>query len=266
MEISFAKLLNVKPNSISPMENKPIPAKIIFNLKDASNKGEEFIGLSGSLYNARLIYESPRVLRIDGNTLELTVTFYDHNSFENWQKHSMFKKYWESKFLTLLNRKPETVVQNDVLLENVEVKLCVCEKSNYYFLQGRTFGIFDSELTCANCLGQVPYSLIPNEIGIDSWQRQHGRIFMNYFESSFLEKSSLSMLTNYKNGKLAIEGQVIREKLSLFLKKPVYYHYFILDEDSNTVCPVCKGNGTKTGLGRPSRICKKCKSAFGISK
>lgn len=248
------------------MKDKPTPAKIIFNLNDSSKKGEEFIGLTSSLYNASLIYDSPRVMRLEGTTLELSVTFLDHNSFKNWQKNSMIKKYWEPEFLTLLTRKPETVVQNDVLLENMEVKLCICVKSNYYFLQGRRFGIFDTELTCGTCLGQVPYSKIPTEIGIESWQRQHGRIYMNYFESSFLEKSSLSMLTNYKNGKLAIEGLMIREKLSLFLNRPVYYHYFNPNENINAVCPICKGNGNKTGLCRPSRICKKCNSAFGINK
>ena len=72
------------------MTDKPIPAKILLTLADSKATGEEFIGLSGSLYRQNLIFSEPRELRRFKNILELTVIFRDNTSFKNWNKTSIY--------------------------------------------------------------------------------------------------------------------------------------------------------------------------------
>ena len=73
------------------MTDAPIPAKIFLTLADKNATGEDFIGLSGSLYKQNLIFSAPRELRRNENVLELTIIFRDGNSFKNWNRHAKIK-------------------------------------------------------------------------------------------------------------------------------------------------------------------------------
>lgn len=245
------------------MRDKPRPAKIILTLKDSKGTGEPFISLSTTLYQQNLIYKEPRELRRVGDNLELVVTFRDNKSSKDWRKHKVIEKYYGEKFKTLISGKPKTKLQKDVILEVDKVRLCACKKSNSYFLQGRALGIYGNELNCGDCLGQISYSTLPINIEIENWQRHHGRTYLNYLESDFFEAKALKELKNYDKGILNKEGQEVRRQLSDYLKKPVYYMYFMTDESPDSLCPVCKTKGQLTGHGRPYKICKKCDSAFG---
>jgi hypothetical protein len=150
------------------------------------------------------------------------------------------------------------------MLEVDKVRLCNCKKPNYYFLKGRTFGIFDNELNCGDCLGQISYSTLPVDIEIENWQRHHGRTFLNYFESDFFEAKALKELKNYGKGILNKEGEKIRKQLAGCLRKPVYYMFFTPDESPDSLCPICTAKGQLTGHSRPYKICRKCYSAFGV--
>ncbi len=188
------------------MIDKPIPAKILLTLADKKATGEEFIGLSGSLYRQNLIFSVPRELRRDKNILELIVIFRDKTSFKNWYKNAEIKEVWQVKFDNLLSEKPKTLKERDVITEVDKVKNCTCDKSDFYILQGRSLQFVD-ELTCSNCLGQISYSKVPLEIPIEDWQTKHERVYLNWLESGLFEKEAYKELVNYKKGKLNLEGE-----------------------------------------------------------
>jgi hypothetical protein len=245
--------------------DRPIPAKIILTLKDESYSGEDFIGLSGTLYQERLIWSQPNELRKVRNNLEFTVTFADIKSFEKWLENEFINKFYEKYFDEFLTEKPITIEEKDVLLELDKVFNCSCEKSVFYLFYGRRYG-FTGELNCGNCLGNIPYSRIPTTIKIEQWQRHHERVYRNWLDSEFLEGSSTRQLTNYKNGVLNKEGEKIRKELAEFFNISVYIEYFVDQPSANQTCVICDGKGTKSRLKSPSRVCKKCNTSFGYSE
>ncbi len=245
--------------------DKPIAAKIELSLLDENSNGENFIGLSTSLYHQRLIYGEPRELRKIGRKLELTVIFLDTNSFENWFNHPKITEYWNEKFETFLSKNPETIQEENVIIEIDKILNCECKTSDLYLLQGRTLQ-FTNELICGSCLKNVPYSRIPLSINIENWQNHYQRVYLNWLESSFLEGSALRQLKNHKTGKLNLAGEKIRQELSDYLKKPVYLNHFTEEPDIQLTCVICGSKGTKSGLTRPFKICKKCNTAFDYSK
>jgi hypothetical protein len=245
--------------------DRPIPAKIILALKDESYSGENFIGLSTGLYHQRLIYGEPRELRKNANKVELTVTFLDRNSFETWLENKFIQKYCQKDFDEFLVKKPVSIEEMDVIVEVDNVFNCSCGQSNVYFLKGRAFR-FTDELTCGNCFGKVQYSRIPLSIKIEEWQVLYERVYANWMDSGIFESSALRQLTNYTKGILNKEGEKIRKELTDFFGKPVYMEYFITEPDENKTCVICGGKGTKSGLRRPKRICKKCNTAFDYSE
>jgi hypothetical protein len=244
------------------MTDRPIPAKILLTLVDIKATGEEFISLSGSLYRQNLIYSEPRELRRNKTTLELTVIFRDNNSFKNWRKNAEIKEFWQKKFDNLLSDKPKTIKERDVIIELDNVKNCGCDNSDFYILQGRSLQFVD-ELTCSNCFGQISYSKVPFEIKLEDWQTKHERVYLNWLESGLFEKEAYKELTNYRKGKLNLEGEKIRKQLSDYFKLPVYISYFVEEPDDNHPCLVCGQRGSDSGLKRPNRICKTCNTIFG---
>lgn len=242
--------------------DRPIPAKIIFSLSDKKSTGEEFIALSGSLYQNNLIFPEPRELRRNNNILELTVIFRDESSFKNWTKNSYIVKYWGTKLQEQLIRKPKAIKEKDVILEINNCKNCSCDKSEFYILEGRSFQLND-ELTCSNCLSQISYARVPLEIEIEKWQTNYQRVYLNWLESSFFEKVALKELTNYKKGRLNLEGEKVRKQLADYFKIPVYIGYFVEEPDLNQACLICGDPGTDSGLRRPNRICIACNTIFG---
>ena len=245
--------------------DKPIAAKIELLLLDENYDGEDFISLSGSLYQQRLIYGEPRELRRSGKKLELTIVYLDKNSFENWLENPFIVKYWNEKFEKFLSEKPKTIQEEDVIIEVDKVLNCECKNTDFYILQGRTFQ-FIYELSCGNCLKNIPYYRIPLSIEIENWQNHYQRVYLNWLESSFFEGSALRQLKNHKNGKLNSEGEKIRKELSEYLKKPVYLNHFTEEPDTQVTCVICGSKGAKSGLTRPFKICKKCNTAFDYSK
>ena len=246
------------------MTDKPIPAKILLTLADNNATGEEFIGLSASLNRQNLIFSEPRVLRRNKSILELTVIFRDNISFKNWSKNPEIKEFWRLKFDSLLAEKPKVIKERDVIIEVEDVNNCVCNKSDFYILQGRSLPLVD-ELICNNCLGQIPYSRVPIEIQLEDWQTKHERVYSNWLEGGLFEKEAYKELTNYKKGKLNLEGEKIRKQLSNYFKLPVYISYFIYEPDDNQHCLVCGERGSDSGLKIPNRICKTCNTIFGYS-
>lgn len=246
------------------MLDKPFPAKIFLSLKDEEYSGERFISLSTSLYHQRLIYGEPRELRKAGNKLELTVIFADRNSFKNWLENEFIQKYCQKDFDELLIEKPTTINEKNVIIEVDNVFNCSCKQTDFYFLKGRAFQFID-ELTCGNCFGQIPYSRIPLSIKIEEWQTLYERVYANWMVSGIFEGSALRQLKNYKKGILNKEGEKIRKQLAEFFGKPVYMEYFVEEPDENQTCVICGSLGEESGLRRPSRICKKCNTAFDYS-
>lgn len=243
------------------MTDRPIPAKILLPLVEIKATGQEFISLSGSLYKQNLIFSEPRELRQVNSTLELTVIFRDNNSFQNWNKNTEIKEFWQIKFDKLLSDKPKTIKERDVIIEVDNVKNCGCDKSDFYILQGRSFRFID-ELTCSNCLGQISYSKVPLEIKLEDWQTKYERVYLNWLESSLFEKEAYKELTNYKKGKLNLEGEKIRKQLSDYFKIPVYISYFVEEPVDNHPCLICGQEGSDSGLKRPDKICKTCNTIF----
>lgn len=243
------------------MTDRPVPAKIILSLSDNKATGEEFIGLSGSLYRQNLIFSEPRELRRAKNILELTVIFRDYYSFKNWIRNSEVKEHWHARFERLLSEKPKTLKERDVIIEVDKVKNCICAKSDFYILEGRSHK-FVNELTCANCFGQISYSKIPLDIQIEDWQTKYERVYRNWLENGLFENEAYIELTNYKKGKLNLQGEKIRKQLSDYFKLPVYLGYFVEEPANGHSCLVCGQKGSDSGLKRPSRICKKCSTIF----
>lgn len=243
------------------MTDKPISAKILLTLADNKVTGEEFIGLSGTLYRQNLIFSEPRELRRNKNILELTVIFRDNSSFKKWNNNAEVKEFWLVKFNKLLAEKPKTIKERNVIIEVDNVKNCVCDKSDFYILQGRSLQFID-ELTCSNCLGQISYSKVPLEIQLEDWQTKHERVYSNWIESGLFEKEAYKELTNYKKGKLNLEGEKIRKQLSNYFKIPVYISYFVEEPDNNHLCLVCGQKGADSGLKRPNKICMTCNTIF----
>lgn len=246
------------------MLDKPVPAKIFLSLKDEEYNGEQFISLSTSLYNQRLIYGEPRELRKAGNKLELTVIFTERKSFENWVKNELIQKYCQKDFDDFLIEKPITIEEKNVIIEVDNIFNCSCEQTNVYFLKGRAF-LFTDELICGNCFGKVPYSRIPLSIKIEEWQTLYERVYSNWMDSGIFEGSALRQLTNYTKGILNKEGEKIRKQLADFFGKPVYMEYFVDQPDENQTCVICGSLGEESGLNRPKRICKNCNTAFDYS-
>lgn len=244
---------------------KPIPAKIILVLRSEIYSGEKFIGLSSTMYQQRLIYAEPRELRKNGSELELSVIFLDNNSADNWLNNVIIKEYWSEIFYELLTDDPITFDAKDVIIEVDKIFNCDCLESDFYLLKGRGIGFYN-ELTCGNCLGIFPYSRIPLSIKIEEWQTHYQRVYLNWLESSFFESPAKRQLTNYKKGILNKEGEKIRKQLADFFGKPVYMKYFVEEPDIDQTCVICGGKGTKSGLKRPSKVCKKCNTAFDYSE
>jgi len=247
------------------MKDKPIPAKILLSLANNKLTGEEFIGLSGTLYRQNLIYSEPIELRRNKNILELTVIFQDTKSFNNWTSNKQIIEQWSVKFDKLLSVNPKTIKEKDVIIEVDNIMNCNCNKSGFYILKGRSFQL-TNELICNNCLGNVPYSRIPLEIKIEDWQRHYQRFYMNWLDSGLFEKEAFKELSNYKKGKLNLEGEKIRQQLADYFKAPVYISYFAEQPDDQHSCVICGQPGIKSGLIRPKRICKNCNTIFGYSE
>ena len=244
--------------------DKPISAKIRMSLIDVNYEGELFISLSTSLYHQRLIYGEPRELRKVDGKLELTVIFLDKNSFENWLNYPKIIEYWNEKFEEFLSKKPETIQEENVIVEIDKVSNCECETSDFYLLQGRSLQ-FTGELICGNCLKNIPYSRIPLSIKVENWQNHYQRVYLNWLESSFLEGSALRQLKNHKTGRLNLAGEKIRKELSEYFNKPVYINHFTEESDTQLTCVVCGSKAKKSGLTRPFKICEKCNTAFDYS-
>lgn len=247
------------------MKDKPIPAKIILTLLDKKATGENFIALSGTLYRQNLIYSEPRELRQNGNNLELAVIFQDVKSFTNWTKNKKVQEFWTNIFDNQLSEKPKTIKEKDVIIEVDKITNCNCKKSNFLILQGRSLQ-FTDELICNNCFGQIPFSKIPLDINIEDWQRHYQRIYFNWLDSGIFEKEAYKELTNYKKGKLNLEGEKIRKELADFFRIPVYISYFVEQPDDNHPCLICGQQGIKSGLKKPNRICKTCNTIFGYGE
>ncbi len=249
------------------MIDKPIPARILLTLSDKKSSGEEFIGLSRNLYDWGLIYAEPRELRKNKDILEIVVTFTDNYASKNWLKNDLIKKYWFEKFETLLSSLPKTIAEKDVVIEVDNVVNCSCKDSEikFYLLNGRAF-IFNGGLTCGNCLGLIPDYKIPESIKLEKWLSLHENVYRIWLTSGVLEKWALKELTNYKKGKLNLEGERIRKELSEFFKKPVYISYFVDEPDSEDLCFICSDKGKKSGLKRPNKLCNNCFTAFDYTK
>jgi len=241
--------------------DKPIPAKIILSFKNKDESVDIFIGLSASLYQNNLIYSEPRELRKTKESLELSVIFRSKYVFKNWLSHSQIVKYWDKRFKDLLIKKPETLEEINVIIEVDEIQNCVCDKSEFYILQGRSLQ-FTDELTCGSCLKQLPYSKIPVSIQIEKWQRYYQRYYLNWLESGIFETEALKELTNYSEGKLNMLGEQIRAELSSHFNIPVYLSYFVEEPDHNHSCLICGEEGVDSGLMRPSKICQNCNTIF----
>ncbi len=242
------------------MIDKPIPAKILFHLINSKVTGEEFIGLSNSLYRQNLIFSEPQILRRNKKTIELTVVFRDSMSYNNWFNNSEIKLYW-NKINKLLINKPKTIKETDIIIELDNVRNCTCNNSDFYILQGRSFQ-FVGELTCNKCFGEIPYSKIPLSIKLEDWQRKHERVYLNWIESSLFEQEALDELINYNNGKLNIEGEKIRKQLSDFFKLPIYLNLFIEEPTDNQQCPICNNIGNNSKLKTLKHICENCNTIF----
>ena len=245
------------------MIDKPIPAKILLTLSDKKSSGEEFIGLSGSLYHNGLIYGEPRELRKSKNILELIVTFTGIHAYKNWLKNDCVKEYWSEKFESLLISSPQTITEKDVIIEIDNVTNCNCKDSEitFYLLDGRRFG-FIGGLSCGNCLGIIPNYKIPESIKLEIWLSLHENIYSIWLASGVLEKWALKELSNYQKGKLNLEGEKIRKKLSEFFKKPVYISYFVEEPDFDVLCLICGNVGENSGLRKPNKVCNICFTAF----
>ncbi len=243
------------------MIDKPIPAEILLTLKDNKLSGEVFLGLCGALYRQNLIFSEPRELRREKNILRLIVTFRDTASFKNWINNSEIQEYWTVKFDNLLAFKPKTIKERNIILDIDKFTNCTCQNSNFYILQGRSFKFID-ELTCGNCFGQIPYSRVSLEIKLEDWQTKYQRVYSNWLESSLFEEEAYKELTNYKKGKLNLEGEKIRIQLANFFQLPVYINYFVEEPDENHTCLICGHQGYDSGLKRPNKICKTCNTIF----
>ncbi len=247
------------------MIDKPISAKILLNLANENISSVNFIGLSNTLYRQNLIFSEPKELRQDKNKLELTIVFRDIYSFKNWDKNKKIKEFWFTKFDRLLSYKPITIQEQNVIIEADSVTNCVCKKSEFYILQGRSLQFID-ELTCNKCLSQISYSKVPLKIELEDWQTKYRRFYLNWLESGLFENEALLELTDYKKGKLNLAGEKIRKQLSDFFKLPVYMNYFTEEQGSIKTCPICKLKGINSGLKHLNKICKNCNSIFGNDK
>ncbi|MEN7548801.1 hypothetical protein AAG747_12845 [Rapidithrix thailandica] len=214
------------------------------------------------MYQQHLIYLEPRELRRKNDSLELIVIFRDRNSFINWLSSSKVQEYWSVKFKNQLVTNPITTEELDVIIELDNIENCQCKASEFYILRGLSISSFDEELICGTCLKQIPYSRIPLDITIEEWQNYHQRFYLNWLASGFFGKDALGELTNYKNGKLNIEGERIRKQLAEYLEAPVYFNFFVEEPGENHSCPICGSQGSDSGLLRPSKICKDCNSIF----
>jgi ribosomal protein S27AE len=245
------------------MIDRPIPAKIIFPLANKKTKGDDFISLATSLYRQHLIFLEPRELRINKDVLELTVTFRDIHSFKNWMHNTFIKEMYTKTFSKFLTAKPKTFREKNVIIEMDDIRNCTCKKSDFYILYGR-YAQFGGELICSNCRGEISYSKIPLEIELEDWQTKYERVYSNWLESGLFEKEAAKELTNYRKGKLNLEGEKIRKQLSDFFKIPVYRYYFVEDEyeNKNHSCPICGAEGSDSGVKKLKKICKTCNTIF----
>ncbi|MCK5742919.1 MAG: DUF2310 family Zn-ribbon-containing protein [Chlorobi bacterium] len=243
------------------MIDKPVAAKILLTLENPKKDGKVFIGLQNTLYCENLIFSEPREIRINKKVLELIVIFRDVKSFEQWENHPAINQHWNLHFKQLLTKNPITIEEFDFFIEYDESENCTCENSSFYILFGRDLDMC-KELICADCLKQVSYSKIPKEIEIEDWQRKRQRVYLNWLESGLFEQEAFDELINYSTGKLNIEGEKIRKKLSDFFHIPVYIHLFEEEEGVNHDCLMCGSSGEDSGLGSPRKICKKCNTIY----
>ncbi len=243
------------------MTDYPIPAKILLPLANKKSKGAEFISFAKILYNQHLIYAEPRELRLNKNVAELTVIFRDKASFKNWYKKLQVIPGWKLSFDKLLTGKPQTIKEKSIIIEVDNIANCTCANPGFYILRGRSIR-FINELTCNKCFKQVSYSKIPVDIQIEDWQVKHQRIYLNWLESGLFEKEAYKELTNYKKGKLNLEGEKIRKALTGYFKIPVYFDYFADGETGSDKCLICGEKGTDSGIRSPKKICKPCNTIF----
>lgn len=250
------------------MIDRPIPAKIILTLSDTKSNGEDFINLSTELYHNGLIYPEPRELRKQENKLELTVIFTGVWAYKNWLNHPSVKKYWSEKFAVSLSSSPKTKSENDVIIQIDNIVNCQCKDSeiNYYLLMGRRFSRGYDGLTCGNCLDIIPNHKIPEGIKLEGWLSLYENVYSIWLRSGVLEKWALRELSNYKKGKLNLEGEKIRKELSEYFEKPVYIEYFVEEPDLEVDCVICGNKGKKSGLKRPNKLCDNCFTAFDYTR
>ena len=121
-------------------------------------------------------------------------------------------------------------------------------------------------MTCGVCLGLIPNHKIPENIKLESWLSLYENVYRIWLASGVLEKWALKELSNYKKGKLNLEGEKIRKELSEYFQKPVYISYFGEDETVDVFCLICGNKGKKSGLKKPNKLCNNCFTAFDFTK
>jgi predicted nucleic acid-binding Zn ribbon protein len=247
-------------------DSRPVPAVVRMELRDSRHTAEDLISLSVSMLQKGLILGEPRELRRLPQTpeiLELVCTFTDKSAADKWLQNDFIKRCHGKIFRKLLKHRPTLIRYRDVILDVDDVKVCACKtKPRAYLLQGRALDELGS-LLCGECMNYIPQYRIPAKLNsIETFARLHSNIYDLWLASGTLEKWAERQLDDYNSDLNKDARKVIRE-VTQYYRRPAYYMIWAEEYDEKMSCPHCGNKGHRSPWRKPTRICKRCKLAFG---
>ena len=244
---------------------RPIPIALEMELKDASESGDVFIGLLGSLYQGGFAFRGPDELRRGSKNsaqLELICTLVDSKAWNLWKKSTQYKEHWRPRFKKHLKGPPKIVRRIDIVNEYDSVKTCSCIEWPSFILSVNWFE-HTGAVVCGECLNSIPQYLFPPEIGAEDWKEVYKQVYRIWLASGTLEKWAEKQLGDY-NSDLNKEARKVIGRLKKFRKVPAYYPIWTEDFSLDMPCPNCGRAGKESPWTKPARVCGVCKLAFGF--
>jgi len=241
----------------------PYPAIVSIKSNNIEEAADDFLGLTGSLYQLGYILYSPREIRFSythENQIDLIVTFIDEEHSESWLADPFIIKHYQTK-LSKLTEPPKVIFYPDAVFEYDNEQNCTCKSWPFMLLSPEPFTKL-SPITCGKCLNHILLDKIPDGLQFEEWSAVHDHIYEIWLSSGLLEKWAEKQLGKYNS---ALNKDVL--KIIKRVKKkngiPIYYQLWQETYNDKNSCPSCKGKGVKTKLNKPKYACKHCHVAFG---
>ena len=241
--------------------NRPVAARILLRLKAPDQSIGALDFLHRTLQEARLVRAQPQALRWsteDPAVLELICTFVDRRAARTWMKDPRVLKAHGDDLKRLLRGRPRTVQERDFWIEADDDRVCPCDTSPWFMLQGPPRGR-DECFWCGECGLAVPQHRMA-DAGVASWADSYRQLYSLWLESGLYESWAERELSNV-GSELNTEGRRLAREVQRAAGVPVYYDAFSAEIEPHPTCRNCDRPTTPGPFPGWVR-CRRCRLAY----